>query len=1760
MTGELSGTAELVGIITNDNVILRTGSAAISFDNKNVGDGKSVSVSGMTLDGNDSGNYTISQPTGLTANITPKNLTVTGVTAQSKTYDGTTAVTLDTTSAAFVGKVTNDDLAIVKTGVTGAFPDKNAGTGKIIAISGVDKSGNDADNYTITQPTATANISPASSGLLWADPSTIIFGESLGNSQLNATASVAGTFAYSPTIGTRLDAGQETLSVTFTPTSANYTTSTATVTITVIPKAITVTADDSTVTYGTTFSPTFTVEGLSAPDTALSVSYSYAGTGSTSYPASAVPPVRAGTYNITPSTLALQSGNPDNYAIAYDAGVGTIERATQAVLTAHAGTSTLTFSEPTRETTTLSSSGGSGDGNVTYAVTAGAGSVCTISGNVLTAQNAGTCEVTATKAPGTNHLSRTSAPLAFTVNRAAQTITLAAIDNRTYGDADFSVTTSASSGLTVAIRVSPLSVCRTSGGTTIQIISNGTCTVTASQLGNDNYLEATAEQKSFTVARKNLTISGMSALSRTYDATTDATDLVVPSEPDAVLNGVVSGDAVEPDFSAMRASFATKSAGTNKPITVTGIALAGAQAGRYTVSQPTAITADIEQKSITVTGITVPTRAYDTTNVARLDFDAHAFVGVEDGDAVTLDTSNHSATYPNAIVGQSKTVTVAGLGVSGTDGPNYTLVQPVLQGTIIKAVAVISYAASRTAVYTGTPRVLSTSTTPAGLSVTTTYTGSGSTTYATSQTAPTVTGSYSVASTIVDVNYEGSASSAWSITKQPITVTIDQAALNPVFDGAAKRVGAVTTPAGKNLVITYTGTGTNDYQSAWPPTNAGTYTVSATVDEHDFSGSATATLVIGRANQATVSIVGTPTGQYGSDTNLVVTGGSGSGLYSFAVLSGPCTVAESTGVLTPSGTGECSVRAARAADTNYLAASGSAVTVPIAKGTQTVSFTSDPPTLPLVDTTYKPTATSSRGLSVTISLGAGAGSVCTMSSGTVTFKTTGTCTVTASQAGDSRWAAAASVSQLFEVGKLSQSIVFAQPDPVPYGGPAVGLRAFATSGLGVSFTVTSGADSCTVTKEGSLVPTAVGSCSVTVSQPGDSVYAGATSVTRTVTVTASTATEPHIASISAGDGTATVGYTPPSSDGGSPIISYKVSASATNAPTVSRSDCSATTLSCTLVGLKNGQTYSVTVASLTAAGLGAVSDAIELLEPNPTVDAPVSVVGTRASTTLDVTWDDPATFDPSTFQQYEVSIREADGAFGSPVVVSSLRPEVAHAASSAALGREHSDILAPVRTMAVQSRNARFTGLDPAKMYRVKIVTITTTTSVEADTNTAAAIVLPLAVPSIPRDLTLDSVAPGSVTVSWAPPLSNGGSAITSYLVTTSQGTCTHAALATRCTVTGIKPGDSVDATVTARNGIGDSAAVSSSFTMPGAPGAPTITGVAVQTTSASVTWSAPASNGGRAITSYSVVATTASGAEAARCTATGLTCELRALVPLTNYDIKVRATNGLATGAWSGVFSAQTARPANTAWNDYRAQTGLANSGLKSAAIVALPPSPAKVSTMSVGSSRTRVVATRRAADVTIPVTQAIISVTSKSGKLIARIKVQVDPSNPETSVSVPYASSKIKVKVQFANAYGVSAGGAAGVNIAEGNTFDSTVVSNQVRVVGTEVTPYAYFSRGSAVLTPAGRKAVALAATTVRTRGGLVYVSGFATRDELRSAWLVQSLARLRAETVAKELSRLGVRQWIYFAGTAAGGNAWDPSRARRVVVSTDTVINQA
>ncbi len=99
----------------------------------------------------------------------------------------------------------------------------------------------DAIDYKAVTVTTSISVAPAMPSITWANPAAISFGTALGTTQLNASSSVAGTFVYSPALGTVLAAGTHTLTATFKPTlSADYLTSASTVSLVVAPVAPTI--------------------------------------------------------------------------------------------------------------------------------------------------------------------------------------------------------------------------------------------------------------------------------------------------------------------------------------------------------------------------------------------------------------------------------------------------------------------------------------------------------------------------------------------------------------------------------------------------------------------------------------------------------------------------------------------------------------------------------------------------------------------------------------------------------------------------------------------------------------------------------------------------------------------------------------------------------------------------------------------------------------------------------------------------------------------------------------------------------------------------------------------------------------------------------------------------------------------------------------------------------------------------------------------------------------------------------------------------------------------------------------------------------------------------------------------------------------------------------------------------------------------------------------------------------------------------------
>ncbi|MFP9117204.1 YDG domain-containing protein [Flavobacterium sp. RNTU_13] len=186
-TAAVTGTATLSGVVNGDSVTLG-GSPAYTFATKAVGTGKAITVTGYSISGTGSGNYTVTQPTGLTGTVTAKSVTVTGATVTTKTYDGTTAATIS--GGTVVGAVSGDAVSV---STSGTFASANAGTGIAVTIA---LTGADATNYSLTQPGITGTINKATLSITTSDIGLTINGTySLPGA--NITIPSDGTVSYS---------------------------------------------------------------------------------------------------------------------------------------------------------------------------------------------------------------------------------------------------------------------------------------------------------------------------------------------------------------------------------------------------------------------------------------------------------------------------------------------------------------------------------------------------------------------------------------------------------------------------------------------------------------------------------------------------------------------------------------------------------------------------------------------------------------------------------------------------------------------------------------------------------------------------------------------------------------------------------------------------------------------------------------------------------------------------------------------------------------------------------------------------------------------------------------------------------------------------------------------------------------------------------------------------------------------------------------------------------------------------------------------------------------------------------------------------------------------------------------------------------------------------------------------------------------------------------------------------------------------------
>jgi len=213
------------------------------------------------------------------------------------------------------------------------------------------------------------------------------------------------------------------------------------------------------------------------------------------------------------------------------------------------------------------------------------------------------------------------------------------------------------------------------------------------------------------ITKKAITVTGIAANDKVYDATTTAT----MDASNAVFNGMVAGDvltvAATGTYGSANVAY-SGSALAAQMVTFTST-YGGTDAGNYSYTgSPTTTNAKITPKALTLTGSAANDKTYDGGVVATLTAgNFGTLTGILNSDAVSLVTTNYSANfadenvaYTNGVV-SSKTVTLraSSLGLTGAKAGNYNIVADTTLSAKINPKAItVSGIAANDKVYDGT--------------------------------------------------------------------------------------------------------------------------------------------------------------------------------------------------------------------------------------------------------------------------------------------------------------------------------------------------------------------------------------------------------------------------------------------------------------------------------------------------------------------------------------------------------------------------------------------------------------------------------------------------------------------------------------------------------------------------------------------------------------------------------------------------------------------------------------------------------------------------------------------------------------------------------------------------------------------------------------------------------------------------------------------------------------------------------------------------
>jgi hypothetical protein len=731
---------------------------------------------------------------------------------------------------------------------------------------------------------------------------------------------------------------------------------------------------------------------------------------------------------------------------------------------------------------------------------------CTTAGGIaLSALNAGTytldgsdCSGLTTSDPADFVLSYAGTPAGFSISQATPTsVSIANLPaSGTYGGGFTGIVSTDGDGVT-SMTSNAAGVCTVSSGLTVSYVGVGPCSLTAHVGVGTDYGAADGSAQTFmvgqamptTVSISNLPASGTYGGGFTATVSTDGDGVTSVTSSSTSVCTVSSGLTVSyvgvgpcsltahvgvgTDYGAADGSAQTFMVGQAMPTTVSisNLPASGTYGGGFTATVSTdgdgvtSVTSSSTSVCTVSSGLTV-----SYVGVGPCSLTAHVGVGTDYGAA-----DGSAQTF---MVGQAMptTVSISNLPASGTYGGGFTAT------VSTDGDGVTSVTSSSTSVCTVS----------SGLTVS--YVGVGPC----SLTAHVGVGTdYGAA--------HGSAQTFMVGQAMPTTVSISNLPASGTYGGGFTATvstdgdGVTSVTSSSTSVCTVSSGLTVSYVGVGPCSL--TAHVGVGTDYGAADGSAQ-TFMVAKSLQAIV-FTSTPPADatVGGPTYTVTATGGASGNAVIFTSKASTVCAVSLGVVSFITPGTCTIYANQAGNADYSAAPRLGQTFTVGKGSQTIIFTSTPPSDAAVGgPTYTVTATGgASGNAVTFT--SKASTVCAVSLGVVSFVKPGTCTIYANQAGNADYASAPRLGQTFVVGKGSQTITFTSTPPADaaVGGPPYTVTATGgASGNAVAFSSAT-PRVCTIS-HGVVTFVRAGICTITARQDGNADYTAAPPAIQSFTV------------------------------------------------------------------------------------------------------------------------------------------------------------------------------------------------------------------------------------------------------------------------------------------------------------------------------------------------------------------------------------------------------------------------------------------------------------------------------------------------------------------------------------------------------------------------------------------------------------------------------------------------------------------------------------